>query len=363
MAGPLAAVLHLPRSFIGWWLGELAGVVPRFLRPAATKTKACLALDFSGDEIVLAKQTARRKKLELVRVTDTDSGSNETPSNTEAFSILAKRRYRNWPIVVRLAGHLGMRKLIDLPLAAKDDLHQLLEFELDRLTPFKVENVCFAWRIEDMDGKAGRMQVALEVAPKDIVDRARNLAKMHGRDIDRVELEGTGNEPLDLLQHDLDQKPAGSWLNRLLRLTTLVLLFVSIALPLKKQIAAIDQLEAEIATVRAKAEESLVLREQLAFHSNEADFLTNARNSRPTLTATLAELTRLIPDHSHILQLRISENSIDLNGIANKASELLAILDESPMLASPRFKSQVTKDQRSGKERFQISVDLIERPS
>ncbi|MGI9418822.1 MAG: PilN domain-containing protein [Geminicoccaceae bacterium] len=365
MAGQLSASLQLPRLFFKWWLGELAGFVPRILRPSPITGKPGLVLDFRGDEIILTKQTARRGGTELARAVDSDPNELRAVQNAEAFAGLGERHNRRLPITARLASHLGMRRLIELPLSAKDDLHQLLAFELDRLTPFKADNVYFAWRIKDADSKTGRMKVALEVAPKVIVDRALDLASAHGRDIDRVELECTGTdcEPLDLLPRNHGDKPAGNWLSRLLRLTTLILLAVAIALPIRKQMTVIDRLEAEIATVRALAEESLVLREQLAFISDEAGFLADTRSSRPTMTEALAELTRLIPDQSHMLQLRISDRSVDLNGLAEKASDLLAILDESPMLTSPRFKSPVTKDQRSGKERFQISVDLLERPS
>jgi general secretion pathway protein L len=365
MAHQLTTALRLPRVFFRWWFSELAGLVPRYFRPSLTSTKACLILRFEGDEIILARQMGRQGETEIGRVADNGVTDIETIGQADFLKSLAERRHRKWPVNVRLASHLGMRKLVDLPLAAKGELDQLLHFELDRLTPFKADDVCFAWRIEETDAKAGTMKVVMEMAPKEIVLRAGQLADMHGRHLDRVELEGPAREggPLNLLPQDGKNERSGGWINTTLRIATFILLIVAIALPIRKQQAIVEKLEGEITTVRAKAEESLTLRERLTLMSNEANFLADARITRPTMTEVLAELTRLLPDHSHILQLRISETGIDLNGLADKASDLLAILDQSSILTSPKFKSPVTRDQRSGKERFQISVELAERSS
>lgn len=360
MPDQITALMRLPSLFFSWWLSELAGLLPRGLRFSFTTSQPGFILTFKGDEIVLNKRTGRRGEEELGRMAISGAVDRSSSEAAVAFSSLAERRHRKWPITVRLASHLGLRKLVDLPLAAKDDLSQLLLFELDRLTPFKADDVCFAWHVESADTKTGRMKVMLEMAPKTTVSQVVDLAKARGRDVDRVELDSESDDrkPLDLLPGAHHDKPSGGWLNRLLRLTTFILLIVALALPLQKQRSAVGALEAEVATVRAKAEESLAIREQLAFMSGEAGFLADARNNRPTMTELMAELTRLLPDDSHIVQLRINEDSIDLSGLADKASGLVAILDQSPMLGSPKFKSPVTRHQQSGKERFQISVEL-----
>ena len=365
MAGPWTGAFRLPSAFLDWWLTELQGLVPRFLLPATKVSGPGLTLHLTGDEIILSKRTGRRGVTELARITDGDALDQEIAAGVEALPDLAVRGNRKLPILVRLASTFGMRRVVELPLAAKDDLQQFLQFELDRLTPFRADDVCFAWRIDETDSKTGRMKVALDMAPKAIVSRAIGLARAHDRDIDRIELERAhpDDEPLDLLPRDQEDKSAGNWFNHLLKIVTLLLLVTAIALPIRKQMKFIDELEAEVMSVRSQAEESLVLREKLAFMSKEASFLADSRNALPTMTETIAELTRLVPDDAHILQLRIHKGTIDLNGVAEKASSLLAILDSSPVLASPRFKSPVIKDQRSGKERFQISVELTRGPS
>ena len=362
MADQLGAALRWPAAFVTWWLEELAGLIPQALRPLSARKKSCLILALHNDEIVLFEQKARRDKREIDRfdAQNRDHGPNETDRQQRAAASLTKRRYRKWPLVVRLAGHLGLRKQVDLPPAAKQDLAQLLHFELDRLTPFKVDDVHFAWRVDEIDNKAGRMRVVLEMAPRAAIDRAIAIAEQCGRKVDRVELEG-GNgtdEPLDLLPRNEQNKLSGSWLNRALCLTTFILLVIAIVLPIKKQKGIIRGLESDIASMRVEAEESLALRQRLEAVSNEVGFLAKVDGNRTVMTELLAELTRLLPDQSHLRQLRMTKTSIKLIGLADEPADLVAILDQSPLLSAPTFSAPVTREPQSSKAKFQISVLL-----
>ena len=362
MADQLRTITTLPGAFMQWWLGELGGLMPRMLVPARAKQRSCLVLNFRGDEIELIVQTKRGDSRSLGRVDmeGRDKRVLEPFQRPASLAALAERRYRKWPLLIRLAPHLGMRKLVELPLAAKDDLAQVLQFELDRLTPFKPKDVNLAWRIQDADTKAGRMRVLLEIAPKTVIDQATDVANQFQRQVDYIELEQAkgSDQPLDLRPKLAETKPTSGWVKRSLRVTTLVLLVITLVLPIVKQQRVIADLELQIGAARQAAEVSLQLRERLASLSNEAAFLANARNGRPTMTALLAELTEILPDHSHILQLRISSANIDLMGLADKATDLISILARSSLLTGPAFNSPVTRDSRSEKERFHISVEL-----
>ncbi len=362
MAELLEMSRRIPADFLQWWLGELRGLLPRSLGTASPQSRSSLILVLSGDDQVLLERTARHGERELDRIASDDPGASGL-----ALARLNDRRYRRWPVIVRLGGDLGLRKVVDLPLAARNDLAQLLHFELDRLTPFKADDVCFAWRILETDAAEGRMQVELEMAPKAIVDRGIDLVGRQGRKVDRIELGridlegGEGRDALDLMPRSEEVRQQKGWFRRLLPLVALGLAVAAVMIPLRKQQRLLAELDKEVTLVRAEAEGSLAIRDQLDDLANNVRFLATAKNERATMTEVLAELTRAIPDHSHIVQLQIRDGSIELNGLADKASDLIAILDQSPMLASPQFRSPVTRDPRSNKERFQISVDLVGR--
>src|SRR5262245_36746201 len=68
------------------------------------------------------------------------------------------KRVRRAP-VIRFERSLGLRRLLKLPVAAKSDLHQLLAFEMDRLTPFAADEVYHACRVIGVDRSQQQIEV------------------------------------------------------------------------------------------------------------------------------------------------------------------------------------------------------------
>ena len=105
----------------------------------------------------------------------------------------------------------------------------------------------------------------------------------------------------------------------------------------------------------------MALRARLDQLTQSAQFLVAEKTGRPMVTEVLAELTRLVPDQAHIVQLELRDGSVQLHGYAATASELIGLLDQSQLFKTPQFRSPVTQDPRSGSERFHLSVELAAR--
>ena len=80
------------------------------------------------------------------------------------------------------------------------------------------------------------------------------------------------------------------------------------------------------------------------------------RGSAPVLDV-LKELSVRIPESAWVSQFDFSENGIKINGEAASASELIPLLEDSPMFKDVAFLSTITKV-RNGKERFRIGLNL-----
>lgn len=341
-AGPLGDVWH-------WWIGELKSLMPGRRHGRHRPAKPYLLLTLEGDLFVL-NAFARSGDVELGRATGDVDG---------ALGALDDRRYRKQPIVVRLAKALGLRKILDLPGTARADLDRLLYYELDRLTPFKAADVCFAWRIVDDDRDSGRIKVRLDLAPKALVESTLRAIRGHGLEPWSIALDGDEDEaPLDLTPPSAQRSRSGKRWRRPLSALVIGLGVLVVAIPLRQQSLAIDRLDADIRAVQAAAEASGVLREDLQRLAQRSGFLIDRRNGYRPRTNVMNALTRLIPDQAYVTQLQIQDDRIVLVGHADRASELIGTLEQSPWFASPRFQSPLTRDPRTGKERFQIAVDL-----
>lgn len=342
--------------FFDWWRGELAGLVPRALRRSAGGERSRLIVSLGRE---------RTTVLEVSGASEQAVGSVDAraPDHDERLAMLLQTaRRRRWPATVRLSAELGLRKILTLPAAAEADLEQLLQFEMDRFTPFTADDVYFAQRLVGTDPTNRLIEVELQVAPKRVVDRAMASMRRCGQRLTRVELAAVDPDrdvPLNLLPRVSGQELRESRLNRALALVAAVLAAIAVAIPLQQQRATIAELEIEVATARAQAEESMAMRQQLEQLTQSARFLLAEKTRRPMVTELLAELTRVIPDQAHIMQLQLRDGTVQLHGYAVTASDLIGLLDQSPLFRAPQFRSPVTQDPRTQTERFHLSVEVL----
>ena len=361
MVSAMSGIIGLARSSVAallrWWLAELAGMLPRKLKRVGRRERRQLLLLLNSDETVVLERTGDRAHLIGTATTD------PTDHNAQLVALLQRANGRRQPVTLCLSGELGLRKIVNLPLAARDDLAQLLRFEMDRLTPFRADEVYFAQRILSTDVPSRRIVVELAVAPKIIVEQALETAQAVGVVPSRLELGTThadDREPLNLLPQESADSGGERRLTRVLILLAVILAIVAVAIPLQRQRSTLAALTDQVALTRDAAEQSHALREQLDQLTRTGYFLLAEKNRRAMATEVVAELTRLVPDQAYLAQLILQDGEVQLHGSAATASDLISLLDRSPLFRTPQFRSPVTRDGGDGTERFHLSVELVE---
>lgn len=340
------------KTFFAWWLNELAGLLPRSWNFDRRRRRRLLVLVCGTDETALFEGSGAGQRL----IARSDSGDAEA-----LRALIGRTRSRPRDAIVRLPAHRGLRKTLDLPAAARGDLDQLLKFEMDRLTPFRADEVVFAHRIVGTDPHSHRLMVELQLAPKAVVDDALDVARSLNLVPARVEL---GDVPtaedgaLDLLPDQRTGTSGMSRLNRILALLAIALTAAAVAIPLQQRRSTAADLEVEVAAARAAAEASLELRERLEQVSASTNFLAVQKMRIPMTSVILAEVTRTVPDQAYLTRLDWHGGTLQLEGLAEGAAALIGVLDRSPMFGAPQFRSPVTPDRRSELERFHVSVEL-----
>lgn len=326
---------------ISWWLDELQGLIPDRMRRVWRQKRNPIVISYADGE--LRTQGPR---------------GDERPLGTTVVSA-----HRRTQATLRLRPDHGLRTRLDVPIAAQDDLGRLLYFEMDRLTPFRPNEVYFAYRITGANQERRRLAVTVHVAPSRLVDEARDAALRFGFEVNRVELADAddGSDPaLNLLPADLEKRgPIGRW-NLMFALLAVVLVTSAIVIPLQRQESFATALEQKVAATKVKAERMLALREHLKAFTLRQNLVVGRKSKAPTVTRVIAELTHLIPDQAHVTQLHIRDHAIQVHGYAEAASELIRALARSDLLHEPQFRSPVTRDPRSELERFHISMHFSE---
>ncbi|MCP4681063.1 MAG: hypothetical protein GY864_01855 [Desulfobacterales bacterium] len=88
----------------------------------------------------------------------------------------------------------------------------------------------------------------------------------------------------------------------------------------------------------------------------KVDYLGSFRGSNGTPINVLKDLTRIIPESASLSKFNYSEKGIEIEGSAGSASELIPLLEASPLFKDVAFLSAITK--RGSKEKFRIGLKL-----
>ena len=282
-----------------------------------------------------------------------------------AVAKLARRLdLRNAILVLRLAESEALRKRVELPLAAEENLRQVVSFEMDRQTPFKPAEVYFDCRVVERDAERQRLSVEMVVVPRAVVDGALgtlgewglapevvDLADGEGRALGELNLLPAGEAPA--------RRRAGGALNFLLAGVALGLMGAVVYLALERQAAVAEAMKERVALAKVDAEAVGALRQEIELLVEDGRFLRDRKRDGAIMGATLNELTRVLPDHTWIYQLRLNGGEMQVWGYSSTASEIVSLIEASPAFAEVKFRSPVTRDARLGLERFNLSAIMV----
>jgi general secretion pathway protein L len=126
----------------------------------------------------------------------------------------------------------------------------------------------------------------------------------------------------------------------------------------------LDTVNAEIKKRRPEVEALEKLQKQKDNCCTEMSELDKIRLGEINKIAMLEELTKLLPETVWIWNLKYNGKEVELSGFADSASDLIPLLDRSPLFEKVEFLAPVTKEMQmrgdgsKEKERFRIKMRL-----
>ena len=93
---------------------------------------------------------------------------------------------------------------------------------------------------------------------------------------------------------------------------------------------------------------------------NRIECLKKIKDSEFSKLEILKELSNILPSSVWLTSFRYYKQEIQISGYAASASDLIAVLDSSPLFSSSEFTAPITRDQR-GRESFKIKTRIERR--
>ena len=343
--------------FFSWWMGELTALFPASKKSTTANSGRLLVLELRGDDVRIGVEGGRGARAVVPR----GDSKRLLEAVQEIAATLDPSRTR---VQVRVPAAQALCTTPSLPLAAEENLREVLGFEMDRLTPFRVDDVYFSFDVQHRDRDAQRLDVDLCVVRRSLV--APLLAGLEGwtlapsvRGLGRGKGESLEEQVLLEFTPGSFRRSATGKLNLVLAVTAAMLAALAIYLPLSSQAEYRGHLERQLDDAKKEAAQAIQVREQLELETSAARILANARGGRPSTVEILDIVTHLLPDHTYLFRFEVKGDTLNIQGSSQAASSLIALLDANSALTNVRFVSPVTRDARSGGERFHISTRLL----
>jgi general secretion pathway protein L len=337
-------------SFWRWWRAELASLVPSGDARRAASRKANVEFHVGPDHAAVFHRPRLSARLSSPVAT--------RATVDEAIQLL---RAGDRTILSLDEAHCFLRHK-QIPAATLARAGRILDLDLGRATPFARGDVISGWFPDGPPTRESQQAVTHVILRKDLV--ASVLAKMPARGVKPIAIAmrraggvaapvvfDPAGAPFGLKEQNRWTKAAACAVGLLLVMS------VSVAgLALERQRRSLSALDAAIAELHAPALEVRKKIEAEVASRRQALNLATLRNEGVPALAIWEELSRLLPDGAWLQNITIDQGTIQADGMAEKAEELIASLEESPLFKNVQFISPVYKNPNETKSRFSIKL-------
>ena len=350
----------LPR-FLAWWGRELAALLPPRWHAMLAERADALLLENQGQELVLWRQSGD-SSAELGRIAINEPADVQKAAYTRLRAQIDDPNLRQFYCI---RSERTLRRTIGLPIAAEDNLRQVLMFEMDRQTPFKADQVYFDYHVAARAAADRNLQVDLTVVPRAQLDAELTAVVASGAQLDGVDCwrdgSGSARAGLNLLPPERRRKRKNLRLrlNLALAAAAIVLLVTVMLQSLANRESAIAAMTVEVEKAQNDAKQVAALRKTLEDTINSANFLSRKKCETPLMVTLLNDLTTRLADETYLERLSIDEkNKIEMQGLSSDASKLIGLLQKSDVITNPSVQGTIQPDPRTKKDRFNIALEF-----
>ena len=344
------------KDFFGQWIAAVAGAVDamavRLMRPRQ------ILLGEGDDDTLVAKAVPARNRPALPDVSFRLDGGRPHPPLPADW----QTAFRGSRVEVLLQSAHVMFWPLDFPSQAGDFLDGMIRTQVDRLTPWTVNDAVYGWS-PPTNTANDRIEVTFAATSKLKVQPMLQLA--NALDVGSVAVFATAaageGAParIKLLDKSL-QSAIGRTVNvpRILRaivlsagLAAAACLLVAAYLDSSLQ-SEQQQLQRRISQRRA------ALRLDPNAGGSGLGLLAKRKQVTPSSVMVLEAVSRVLPDTTYVTELRIEGDKVQVVGMTQDAPSLIRLMEQSPQFTRATFFAPTTRAQNEPGERFHIEAHI-----
>jgi len=144
----------------------------------------------------------------------------------------------------------------------------------------------------------------------------------------------------------------------LLMLAIAIIWIFYLVAPLKVEEKRLQEISGQIVLKKEEAKKVEALKKEAESLREKTTAVNNFKNNRIMTLNILKELTSTLPKNAWLSRARIASTSVDIEGYAGKATELLPKLEASKYFRKVEFSSPTIRDAKMNAERFNIKMEI-----
>lgn len=297
-------------------------------------------------------------------------------------------------------------RTVELPASVKDNISDVVTYELDRFTPLSPDNAMYDFRIINED--AAKITLMLAAARADIINPYLAALSEKGFALKRLtsnifataalqsfsggedeslvkklnafaakssESESSGNisynayggvieslwpkaDGLNLMskgRHTAPKRPMA--LTAILLAAIVALGVYYINSPLQIEETRLKAIDLQLASMKDNVKKAEALKKEIEALEPEIAAIRNFKEGRTTSLGIIREVTAILPKNAWLTRLRITNKTIEIEGYAASPTELLPKLEASRHFIRVEFSSPSFFDARLNASKFMIRME------
>jgi general secretion pathway protein L len=352
----LPFLIDIVMRFLAWWREELWGLVPGPVRRWFADTHAGVVLAQVETGFQLITEPSQRVR----------DGTHEVLSRAQAVAALAEMASsrRLGSVGIRLPLSQCLERRVELPRVPQDDLRRMLNFDIERATPFRLGEVYTAHLTTGEAAAKGKLRVRQFIVKRTAVDALVTEVRAVGVEpvfADCWQTTPTSGLPVNFLAvHEPPRSGLAGLATPLRVLALLVVLLAGAAFMLwpssyETALADITSRTAKLRTAAAAVRGAI---ERADAALADLGRLQQMRLKQAPVVEIVDELSRVLPDSVWLTDLRIQGHAVDIVGLAKSGAALPSLFVGSGLFADASLTAPVTLDSREDKERFSLRLSL-----
>ncbi len=338
------------------WIDSVGDTVATLLGRLAPPRTVRLSEDGDGIFVVQADEETAGSNLTGERIRIVDGQIDHNKSARLAATLSGSR------VELMLQSERFIFRPLELPSRATEFMHGIVRSQIDRLTPWNAADAAFGWS-KPAEADADRMVITIVATPLALVTPyVRAIAGIGAQSIAVfTNLPDAGSDAIPIKVWE--EKARGvKETGRIRQALVIILAAAGVTAAVALGANAIlrtsltaqqDELARQIGGGRAAAG---VARNNVGSITTARGMLERRKYEAPATVLALEALSKILPDHTHVTELRVEGNKLHLTGITRDAPSLIGLIEQSGRFTHATFFAPTTRLPSDPGDRFHIEA-------